>query len=131
MYLPLLIGISGHQVHGIDSRISGLRLLAAPAAVCRWGLCLRCLGVGRSLSGVYISSSIPYPILGSPELEPYLLWVDPGLTLNSCGVNPSPNPNPNPQVNGIDSRISGLRLLAAPVRVNPGLTRASKYNNIL
>jgi len=30
---------------------------AVPAAVCRWGLCPCCPGVGRCLSGVYISSS--------------------------------------------------------------------------
>jgi len=27
---------------------------AVPAAVCRWGLCPRCSGVGRCFSGVYI-----------------------------------------------------------------------------
>jgi len=28
--------------------------VAVPAAVCRWGLCSRCPGVGRCLSGVNI-----------------------------------------------------------------------------
>jgi len=31
---------------------------AVPVVVCRWGLCPRCPGVGRCLSGVYVSSLV-------------------------------------------------------------------------
>ena len=34
---------------------------AVPAAVCRWGLCSRCPGVGKFLSGVYLSSFTQSP----------------------------------------------------------------------
>jgi len=30
---------------------------AVPAAVCRWGMCSRCPGVGMCLAVVYLSSS--------------------------------------------------------------------------
>jgi len=63
----------GHRSHRLIPRLrldGGLRVnptmfpvsvlvgAAVPAAVCRWGLCSLCPGVGRCLSGVNISSVV-------------------------------------------------------------------------
>jgi len=53
----------GGDTAGADSNLEGWTVFplsvvvgaAAPAAVCRWGVCPQCPGVGRCLSGVYIS----------------------------------------------------------------------------
>jgi len=42
--------------------VSVVEEAAVPAAVCRWGLCSRCPGVGRCLSGVNVSLSVWYPL---------------------------------------------------------------------
>jgi len=61
-------GAAAEKIIGRIGRLGGVGALrdcvprvwvvgaAVPAAVCRWGLCPRCSGVGRCLSGVYISS---------------------------------------------------------------------------
>ena len=41
---------------GVGRCLSGGYISSSSAAVCRWGLCPRCPDVGRCLSGVYISS---------------------------------------------------------------------------
>jgi len=58
--LPLgvrLLCSRGWRAGGLFFPVSVVVGAAVPAAVCRWRLCPRCPGVGRCLSGVYLSSS--------------------------------------------------------------------------
>jgi len=56
---------------------------AVPAAVCRWGLCPRCPGVGRCLSGVNISSS---KAPGPPITFIHITFMALDLLVVSCAV---------------------------------------------
>jgi len=42
---------------------------AAPTAVCRWGLCPRCPGVGRRVSGVYVYIIIVAVTSMAPDMK--------------------------------------------------------------
>ena len=77
--------LSGLARRGTAFPVSMVVGAAEPAAVCRWGLCPRCPGVGMCLLGVYISSSSSHALcragsrMGSPS---YLL----GLTRHIISI---------------------------------------------
>ena len=60
--LTLLASCPSSSLWDCVSHVYGGAGAAVPAAVCRWGLCPCCPGVGRCLSGVYISLIILLPV---------------------------------------------------------------------